>query len=154
VTDTHPDGRRDSGHPAKGTYFAGGYPAGPVWRMHIAGGPAAPDHACLRAAAALDGLGLGAMAPDTLLLLGELVGNAAVHAPGPIRLQIMPHSRTGLLYCEVADTSPRPPSPRAATMGYPAGRGLWLIEALATSHGWFPTAEGKAVWFTYPLVAA
>ncbi len=119
--------------------------------MHDAGGAAAPGRVRQLAAAALNGLGLGAMVPDTLLLLGELVANAAVHAPGPIRLQMMPHSRTGLLYCEVADTSPRPPRLREATTGCPAGRGLWLIEALAASHGWFPTAGGKAVWFTYPL---
>jgi hypothetical protein len=122
--------------------------------MQLAGGPAAPARARKMAAAALDDLGLGAMAPDTLLLLGELVANAAVHAPGLIRLGMMPLARTGLLYCEVADTSPRPPSPREATAGCSGGRGLWLIEALAASHGWFPTAEGKAVWFTYPLSAA
>jgi two-component sensor histidine kinase len=94
-----------------------------------------------------------AVAVDMLLLIDELVANAAQHASGPITMRIRldrpSHDAAAVLYCEVTDTNPWPPPPPPPDDEH--GRGLLLLAALAPNHGWHPTPTGKTVWFTYPL---
>src|ERR1051325_7210708 len=124
-----------------------GEPAGRrAARWQFAGGPGAAPRARHLAATTLRDWCLSGIADDVLLLIGELVANAALHAGGPITLQLRGDSTT--VYCEVRDTSPWSPRLRAVTCTDVGGRGLHLLAALAPIHGWYPTPAGKAVWFT------
>jgi hypothetical protein len=121
----------------------------PVWRLQLAGEVTAVPYACRAAAATLAGWGTDGRSQDVILLIGELVNNAAIHAGGLICLEIGPHGPSGDLYCEVSDTSPQPPRLRDADRRNESGYGLVLLAAMAAGYGWYPTAHGKAVWFTY-----
>lgn len=92
------------------------------------------------------------------LLVSELVTNAVTHdglpAPGATRaagglVTLSIRYGEGDLRVEVYDTSPAPPELGG---GVPAdaehGRGLLLIDSLATTWGSFRTTTGKAVYFT------
>jgi hypothetical protein len=121
----------------------------PVWRLQLAGEVTAAPYARRAAAAALVGWGPEGRSQDVILLIGELVSNAAVHAGGPICLQIGPHGPSGDLYCEVSDASPQLPCMRETAHHDGSGNGLMLLAALAAGYGWYPTGHGKTVWFTY-----
>lgn len=55
------------------------------------------------------------------------------------------------IWVEVFDPDLRLPRLRSATETDEGGRGLYLVEQLATRWGSRPTPEGKAVWFEIPL---
>jgi hypothetical protein len=58
------------------------------------------------------------------------------------------------VWVEVFDTDLRLPRIRTATETDEGGRGLYLVEQLATRWGSRPTPEGKAVWFEVPRSAS
>ena len=84
------------------------------------------------------------------LLADELVTNAVVHARTPVRLRL--ELRGDLLHIAVHDASPRllrlvPHEPEGET-----GRGLRMVEQLATSWGVHRRPdEGKVVWASLRL---
>src|SRR5262249_47471013 len=89
------------------------------------------------------------------LLTSELVTNAITHdrvlrrggASGTVTLNI--HSREDQLRVEVYDTSLAPPVPDdSVPSDAEHGRGLQLVDSLSTTWGSYPTATGKAVYFT------
>jgi hypothetical protein len=95
--------------------------------------------------AALESWGLASLEDVACLLVTELVANMVMHAPSTSELVIRRHG--DVVRVAVADADPRPPvlrrrSPMAAT-----GRGLALVDALATRWGYDPVGKGKAVWF-------
>jgi serine phosphatase RsbU (regulator of sigma subunit) len=55
------------------------------------------------------------------------------------------------IWAEIFDPDLRLPRIRSARDTDEGGRGLYLVEQLATRWGSRPTAEGKAVWFEVPL---
>ncbi|MFZ0163873.1 MAG: ATP-binding protein, partial [Trebonia sp.] len=55
------------------------------------------------------------------------------------------------VWVEVFDPDLRLPRLRTARATDEGGRGLYLVEQLATRWGSRPTSEGKAVWFELPL---
>jgi hypothetical protein len=55
------------------------------------------------------------------------------------------------IWVEVFDPDLRLPRLRTAGATDEGGRGLYLVEQLATRWGSRPTPEGKAVWFEMPL---
>ncbi len=86
---------------------------------------------------------------DALILTSELVSNAVVHGEPEITLtvRIGPSALTVI----VADGSPELPSP-IPTLASPEsvrGRGLAIVDALATRWGVIPrpAKHGKAIWF-------
>jgi anti-sigma regulatory factor (Ser/Thr protein kinase) len=83
------------------------------------------------------------------LLISELVTNAVRHARGLVRISLS--AADGLLRCEVEDSSPVPPSPRAACRDDEGSRGLLLVEVLSSGWGSIPTGRGKLVWFEVPV---
>ncbi|MFE7131225.1 ATP-binding protein [Streptomyces sp. NPDC057638] len=91
----------------------------------------------------------GDPAGDVLLVVSELVTNACLHAGGPTGLVLRQLSDG--VRVEVADRSPEPPRVRARDAGRPGGHGLVVLERLARSWGWAPTADGKAVWAELPF---
>jgi two-component sensor histidine kinase len=84
-----------------------------------------------------------------LLLVSELVTNAVKHARTKA-IELSLQLSGGILHVEVADDDPRRPLPVTPTVE--GGRGLYLIEALAQSHGDRPRQPppGKLVWFDLP----
>lgn len=96
---------------------------------------------------------LGAEAQDTALLLTtELVTNAIEHGGGPAVLDAAVRERS--LRVTVADASPvtpRPKLPAELDELSERGRGLFLVDALASRWGSEPNASGKAMWFEVDL---
>jgi len=79
-------------------------------------------------------------------------------SPGPAHAPMSPREfrvrlRRGAesVWVEVFDPDLRLPRIRSARDTDEGGRGLYLVEQLATRWGSRPTAEGKAVWFEVPL---
>ncbi len=81
------------------------------------------------------------------LAMSEIVTNALVHAGTSMRLRILlaPHG----LRVELADGSHRMPARRDFGTTAATGRGLLLVEELATRWGAYPVDEGKIVWFEF-----
>lgn len=83
---------------------------------------------------------------DTVaLLVSEVATNALVHGRGDVEVRVVPQE--GVLRVEVADDDPALPRPRTAGTDAEGGRGLALVDALASAWGTTETAQGKVVWF-------
>jgi serine phosphatase RsbU (regulator of sigma subunit) len=77
---------------------------------------------------------------------------APAHAPASqreFRLRLRRGAES--IWAEIFDPDLRLPRIRSARDTDEGGRGLYLVEQLATRWGSRPTAEGKAVWFEVPL---
>ena len=93
-----------------------------------------------------DGLGRD-LRDIAMLLTTELVSNAIEHGEGEIELVVTrPADR---LRVEVHDRSSGRPVPRSADADSARGRGLLLVERLASEWGVQPSSVpgGKQVWF-------
>jgi len=92
--------------------------------------------------------------PDTAVVVSELVTNALCHgarigvggtARGRVELSLW--HRASHLVCAVTDPSAEPPVLRSPDPAAEAGRGLQVVEALATSWGWAMLGfHRKVVW--------
>jgi anti-sigma regulatory factor (Ser/Thr protein kinase) len=81
------------------------------------------------------------------LLVSELATNAILHARSMLVLHLdVAEDRVtvGVEDCSFDRPEPRQSSPLDDAVG---GRGLWLVETLASSWGWETTSTGKRVWF-------
>jgi hypothetical protein len=84
------------------------------------------------------------------LVADELVANGVEHAGTLMTLRII--SRAHYLHLAVGDGSPDPPRlPPLPPPTAPRGRGLILVDAIATRWGWQPSSEGKVVWATLSM---
>lgn len=89
--------------------------------------------------------------PDqALVIVSELATNAVVHAGTDFEVTLTLFD--GSVRIEVADTDTRFPAPAVIPSGATGGRGLMLVEALATSWGVEPAMGSKVVWADVPLV--
>jgi hypothetical protein len=86
----------------------------------------------------------GIVVDDAVLIADELVTNAHRHgqAPRTCRLTVANHHTR--LRIEVDDASPREPRPR--TPDHTGGRGLILIDRLASQWGFDHHGDHKTVW--------
>lgn len=89
---------------------------------------------------------------DIELLASELINNAVLHAATPITV-IVRHLGD-VVRVEVGDGSSEVPLPRHATTDDFSGRGLLIVDSLASSWGTVPTRAGKRVWFELPAAAS
>ncbi|MEU6346685.1 SpoIIE family protein phosphatase [Streptomyces sp. NPDC046977] len=105
--------------------------------------PAAVGAARSLAARQLDAWGLESVAETTQMIVSELVTNAVVHTPGPVRLRLIRHQ---VLVVEVADRDNNVPRTRRAGVTDEGGRGLYLVARLGRRWGTRLTPEGKLVW--------
>jgi hypothetical protein len=88
---------------------------------------------------------LGDYESVAVLLVSELVANAAVHARTAMAVEM---SETGDgLRIAVSDYSPRAPARRRYGLDASTGRGLALVEQLSAGWGVDPLQDGKSVWF-------
>ncbi|MGI5348685.1 SpoIIE family protein phosphatase [Streptomyces sp. CA-250714] len=95
---------------------------------------------------------LGSLADTAELLASEMATNALLHTEGDATLTARPVRNGGrAVRIAVTDTSPTSPQRRAATEQSTSGRGLMLIEELATDWGVEPRGNGKRVWCEIPL---
>ena len=77
--------------------------------------------------------------------------HALVGAPaGPREFRLRLRRGATSVWVEVFDPDLRLPRIRTAGETDEGGRGLYLVEQLATRWGSRPTPEGKAVWFEMP----
>ena len=74
---------------------------------------------------------------------------APVYRPREFTLRLRRGAES--VWVEVFDPDLRLPRLRTARATDEGGRGLYLVEQLATRWGSRPTADGKAVWFEIPL---
>jgi anti-sigma regulatory factor (Ser/Thr protein kinase) len=79
-----------------------------------------------------------------LLLVSELVTNAVVHTRGTISVTV--HSDAHWVRIEVEDQGRCRPAVRPATQNQPGGRGLRVVDKLATDWGTERRATRKVVW--------
>ncbi len=84
---------------------------------------------------------------DTVsLLTSEVVTNALCHAGPPLHLALT-HGSFGE-NVDVSDSTLTRPVVARPDFDHEGGRGLWLVETLATTWGITLTDERKSVWFT------
>jgi anti-sigma regulatory factor (Ser/Thr protein kinase) len=84
------------------------------------------------------------------LLANELVANVLKHTSG--RPRIVLRLDPGCLHIEVSDDSPERPSLLAGEQTDEQGRGLTIVDALATRWGTQSLGTGKVVWCDLDLV--
>jgi anti-sigma regulatory factor (Ser/Thr protein kinase) len=90
------------------------------------------------------------VADDVVLLVSEVVANAIVHTAsgGDGTFTVVVHPLDGMVRVEVHDGgSETPPGIRAADDQAVSGRGLSIIESLATRWGHLGDQNGRVVWF-------
>ena len=85
------------------------------------------------------------------LLTGELVANVVLHVGAPMELRAIRHQAS--LRIEVADPSPTPPVVRHPDPADDHGRGILLVDSLASAWGVVTRPGGKTVWFELGLEA-
>ncbi|MBV9041842.1 MAG: response regulator [Acidimicrobiia bacterium] len=85
---------------------------------------------------------------EVALLTSELVTNAILHAHSEIELSVS--MTPDVIRIDVVDHSDSMPAMRTASEEDTSGRGLGLVEALATSWGVDERPGGKSVWFELP----
>jgi PAS domain S-box-containing protein len=110
---------------------------------------AAPVAAGLPGALAAASPGIAAQAWDSPGPGPGTGPHAAAYRPREFALRLRRGAE--VVWAEVFDPDLRLPRLRTARATDEGGRGLYLIEQLATRWGSRPTAEGKAVWFEIPL---
>ena len=81
------------------------------------------------------------------LLTSEVVTNAVMHARTPLTVTIQ-RTQLGHIQIEISDGSSLEPRRRAAAADATTGRGVGLLEELATSWSVRTTETGKTVTFT------
>lgn len=89
---------------------------------------------------------------DAELCTSELVTNAMLHARSDARLLVQ--AGTDGVRVEVHDGSRQVPTRGSARAAAMTGRGLLLIEAVASAWGVEPDAHGKSVWFELSVMPA
>jgi anti-sigma regulatory factor (Ser/Thr protein kinase) len=94
---------------------------------------------------------LGDRADDIETVTSELVSNAVTHARAAavdVDLLLLKDG-SGAVAVVVTDPCARPPVRRDPAVDAEHGRGLLMVEALATRWGWVPQNPGKAVFAVF-----
>jgi anti-sigma regulatory factor (Ser/Thr protein kinase) len=82
---------------------------------------------------------------DLALVVGELAANAVVHGHTPFTVTMQVHDKT--VSIEVSDDGTSPVRHSAVRSEAQSGRGLLIVDRVATRWGIRPAAEGgKVVW--------
>ncbi|MFD9307983.1 ATP-binding protein [Streptomyces sp. NPDC060048] len=91
------------------------------------------------------GWGRHESAEDVLLVVSELLANAALHASGCSELVLTVGE--GALRIDVVDDTTVPPRPRTTPRpGVPGGHGLHIVRRLCDRWGSYGHGTGKVVW--------
>lgn len=87
---------------------------------------------------------VGLIADDAILVADELVSNALQHGEAPRACRLIVVGNGSRLRIEVDDTSPQ--APRIRTPDHTGGRGLILVDRLASRWGFTHHYGHKTVW--------
>lgn len=123
-------------------------------RIAVAGDPSAVSYARDRILMQAVEWGVpieGDMRDAVELVASELITNAVVHSEGMVMVGLYYHPEEGRLLLVVHDGKSEPPRRQHATPDDESGRGLALVDALASRNGWEPTERGKKVWAEFDL---
>jgi len=88
---------------------------------------------------------------DMQMMASEVVTNALIHARSKVDLRLRRYGNR--IRVEVQDSDPNPPVPTslleddAGNEEAEGGRGLIIVEALASAWGSSPAGRGKITWF-------
>ncbi|HVF18720.1 MAG TPA: ATP-binding protein [Mycobacteriales bacterium] len=93
----------------------------------------------------LTGWGCHGLVDSVTLLVSEVVTNAILHARSDIDLHVI--SRGRVLRVEVRDHERGEPVLRRHAADSTSGRGLAILELVASAWGVTQLADGKMVWF-------
>lgn len=107
--------------------------------------PSTPARARALVERVLQGAGQAQLVATAVLLTSELVTNAVEHAGGLVSLHAQCDDR--MLRVEVGDADSKMPLRLAAVEGSNGGRGMHLVDALATRWSTRAVDGGKVVWF-------
>ncbi|MET8508501.1 ATP-binding protein [Streptomyces sp. NPDC004787] len=83
---------------------------------------------------------------DVLLVAAEMLANAALHAGGPLALDLTLDPDAHRLRIEVTDASTDPPVIRLGRPGEPHGHGLRILDQVTARWGTATAGAGKTVW--------
>lgn len=86
---------------------------------------------------------------DALVVIGELLTNALIHAPSPEYVVVVEWNG-GLIRLEVWDSSPSMPQKLPIDLDGLHGRGMLIVDALSGAWGTRTAASGKCVWSVLP----
>jgi anti-sigma regulatory factor (Ser/Thr protein kinase) len=93
----------------------------------------------------LPGWRLGALLDPVLLVVSELVGNAVRHGRPPVGLRLRKSGRG--VRVDVHDESQSVPAAAGGGRDAESGRGMLLVDAVASESGVHPIeGDGKVVW--------
>ena len=111
--------------------------------------PAHPSSASMARRAAIDACGGIDVDLDAVALCtSELLTNALLHGRPPIELELSADRQRGVIYIRVRDGGADPAEERhpisSETM---SGRGLTIVDALATRWGAEASPQGHIAWF-------
>jgi serine phosphatase RsbU (regulator of sigma subunit) len=125
-----------------------GLPSDAVVSWLLPAVPQAAGQARRHVRAQLANWGLDAVVDMAELLASELVTNAVRYGSGPIGLRLVCDET---LLCEISDTAEPQPRLYAAGPDDVNGRGLQLVNRIATRWGTRRISGGKTVWFELEL---
>jgi anti-sigma regulatory factor (Ser/Thr protein kinase) len=83
---------------------------------------------------------------SVILLTSELVTNAVIHARTDLEVTVR-YLDDGSVRVDVWDANSRMPQPCLAPLDATTGRGLGMVESLASAWGAERAGNGKSVWF-------
>ncbi|MGW6202245.1 ATP-binding protein [Streptomyces sp. NPDC055089] len=116
----------------------------------VSADPAAVPHARRQLHRLMCNSGLSSVADDLALGAEELMANAVTHGcrgQAASKFTLKASCLRGRVRVEVQDPSPAPPLPRPASDDCEGGRGLVLVDMVATRWGFQPgPGQGKTVW--------
>lgn len=118
-------------------------------RSRMKGEPVSPRHARRFVDETLRHWDCGADLDLVELLVSELVTNAVIHAKSDVEVVVQMTPRN-TLRVEVIDQSDAMPIVRTPEAADSSGRGLGLVETLASDWGVDSRGSGKVVWFEVP----
>ena len=96
--------------------------------------------------------GLDHLAYAATMLVSELVANAILHTGTPVSVVVSPDRARARV--EIHDGSPQLPIRKNYSTMSGTGRGLVLVERMASAWGAEPTEDGKVVWFELDATSA
>jgi len=149
------DGTSTMSHREAGRHDAMPWAGGPysAWRQVFPGLVASVPEVRAWARDLLSGRVAAPVLDDVLLLLSELATNAVAHSDSGRatdgRLTVYMARTTTLVHVEVTDdgSATSTPAVRVPEADDDGGRGLWLVDLLATEWGSHHDGAGRSVWY-------
>jgi anti-sigma regulatory factor (Ser/Thr protein kinase) len=90
------------------------------------------------------------LADDAELLTSELMTNACRYSSGPVTVLALRNTTSVVVTVTDDDTGGEPLLPAEQDLERDTGRGLFLVDAIASAWGTTVRTGGKTVWFRLP----